>query len=302
MTQTNVYEQGLLRTSLILITGATGGLGKAFAVECASRGWSLFLTDLNAQALDTLADGLRKSYGVMVVQRACDLTEALVRAELFDWINQQELHFWGLINVAGTDFEGPFIEQSSQQIRTIVRLNVEGTLDMTHAILARRDPAIPFRIINVASLAAFFPMPVKATYAASKRFLLDFSLALRNEVCDLGATVTVLCPAGLPTTPGCIQAIEAQGMMGYLTTQNIGSVANLTLNDALQGKAVCIPGRLNHFLRLAGSLAPSTLVANLIGWRWKSARRKQLDPSGSLPPAASRDRAVAIDPLLRAES
>lgn len=278
MTQTNLQgqEQASPLTSLALITGATGGLGKAFAVECASRGWGLLLTDLHSQALDTLADGLRKSHGVTVVQRACDLTEAEARAELFRWIEGQGFRFWSLINVAGTDFEGPFFEQSSQQIRTIIRLNVEGTLEMTHATLALRDPLVPFRIINVASLAAFFPMPVKATYAASKRFLLDFSLALRNEVRDLGATVTVLCPAGLPTTEGCIQAIESQGLMGHLTTQNIGSVANLALNDALQGKAVCIPGRLNRFLQLAGSLAPGSLVAGLVGRRWKSARQKQL--------------------------
>jgi short-subunit dehydrogenase len=278
MMQTNlqVQEGGSSLPSLMLITGATGGLGKAFAVECASRGWGLLLTDLQAQALETLADGLRKSYGVPVVPRACDLTEADARAELFRWIAQQGLRFWGLINVAGTDFEGPFFEQSRQQISTIIRLNVEGTLDMTHAILALRDPMVPFRILNVASLAAFFPMPVKATYAASKRFLLDFSLALRSEVRELGATVTVLCPAGMPTTPGCVQAIEAQGLMGQLTTQNTGAVANLALNDALKGKAVCIPGRLNRFLQLAGSLAPSALVAGLVGKRWKSARQKQL--------------------------
>jgi short-subunit dehydrogenase len=302
MTLEYLSEQGSQLTSLMLITGATGGLGKAFAVECASRGWNLFLTDLDTQALDTLADGLRKSYGVTVVPRACDLTEAQRRAELFDWINGRGLRFWGLINVAGTDFEGPFFEQSSQQIRTIVRLNVEGTLEMIHATLARRDPMAPFRIINVASLAAFFPMPVKATYAASKRFLLDFSLALRNEVRGLGATVTVLCPAGLPTTPGCVQAIEAQGMMGYLTTQNVGSVANLALNDALRGKAICIPGGLNRFLQIAGSLAPGSWVASLVGRRWEAARRKQVAHPVLLTPAAPQEEIVAINHLIRAGS
>ena len=118
MTQACLREWGSSQSSLVLITGATGGLGKAFAVECASRGWNLFLTDLDPQALDTLADGLRKSYGVTVVPRACDLTEAPARAELFGWIKGHGLRFWGLINVAGTDFEGPFFEQSSQQIRT----------------------------------------------------------------------------------------------------------------------------------------------------------------------------------------
>jgi short-subunit dehydrogenase len=299
MLQANLHGQDSPLTSMVLITGATGGLGKAFAVECASRGWSLFLTDLDPQALDTLSDGLRKSYDVTVVPRACDLTQAPARAELFDWIKGQGLRFWGLINVAGTDFEGPFFEQSSQQIRTIVRLNVEGTLEMIHAILALRDPTAPFRIINVASLAAFFPMPVKATYAASKRFLLDFSLALRNEVRDLGATVTVLCPAGLPTTPGCVQAIESQGMMGYLTTQNIGSVANLALDDALRGKAICIPGGLNRCLQIAGSLAPPSWIAALVGWRWKAARRRQVDHATPLAPVVAQDGFVTIDHIIR---
>ena len=259
----------------IMITGATGGLGKAFAVECASRGWNLFLTDLSTEPLETLASGLRRAYGVNVSVQACDLTDPAARGELFQRIEEDGRRFWGLINVAGMDFEGPFYEQSRQHIRTIVRLNIEGTLEMTHAILTYRDPTLPFRIINVASLAAFYPMPVKATYAASKRFLMDFSLALRNELREMGVSVTVLCPAGMPTTQACVRAIDAQGILGQLTTQNTGSVANQTLNAALKGEAVCIPGRLNQFIQLAGSLVPTAWVVNLIGGRWKSARLKQ---------------------------
>jgi hypothetical protein len=265
-----------------MITGATGGLGKAFAVECASRGWNLFLTDLSPEPLETLAGGLQRAYGVNVSVQACDLTDPAARAGLFQRIEEDGRRFWGLINVAGMDFEGPFFEQSRQHIRTIVRLNIEGTLEMTHAILAYRDPTLPFRIINVASLAAFYPMPVKATYAASKRFLMDFSLALRNELREMGVSVTVLCPAGMPTTQACVRAIDAQGILGQLTTQNTGSVANLTLNAALKGEAVCIPGRLNQFIQLAGSLVPTAWVVSLIGSRWKSARRRQATPMPGL--------------------
>ena len=272
-------NHGQVRTvnhNAVMITGAAGGLGKAFAVECASRGWDLFLTDRNPEPLETLASGLCHAYGVQVAVHACDLTDTYSRARLFKRIAGDGLRFWGLINVAGMDYEGPFYEQSRQHIRTIVRLNIEGTLEMTHAIMAYRDPTLPFRIINVASLAAFYPMPVKATYAASKRFLMDFSLALRNELSEMGATVTVLCPAGMPTTRECVRAIDAQGFLGQLTTQNTGSVANLTLNAALKGDAICIPGRLNQFIQLAGSLVPTAWVVSLIGSRWKSARRKQV--------------------------
>ena len=261
--------------SSVLITGASGGLGKAFAVEAASRGWPLFLTDLQAEPLETLASGLRRAYGVLVRVAACDLTDPASQAALYQRLRGDGVSFWALINVAGTDYEGPFFEQSRDQIRTIVRLNIEGTLDVTRAILEHRDPFTPFRVITVASLAAFYPMPVKATYAASKRFLLDFSLALREEVRPLGATVTVLCPGGLPTTPECLRAIQAQGLAGQLTTLNTGAVAAQALDAALKGKAVVIPGLFNQALQVLGGMAPASLVAGLIGLRWRAARQKQ---------------------------
>lgn len=260
--------------SAVLITGAAGGLGKAFAVEAASRGWHLFLTDLRPEPLELLARSLRGTYGVQVQTQTCDLTDPQARARLFQAIEQDGLRFWSLINVAGVDFEGLFFEQSCQQICTIVRLNIEATLEMTHRILPLRDPQVPLRIINVVSLAAFYPMPVKATYAASKRFLLDFSLALRNELSGTGVSVTALCPAGLPTTRECIQAINWQGWLGQCTTQNIGDVANQTLNAALRGEAVVIPGRINQLLQALGSMIPPGLVVQLLGSRWKAAHQR----------------------------
>jgi short-subunit dehydrogenase len=259
----------------VLITGAAGGLGKAFAVECASRGWNLFLNDLQRASLETLAAGLRRAYGVQVVTHACDLTDPADREGLFEHARAEGWRFSMLINVAGVDFEGPFFDQSAKQIQTIVRLNVEGTLAMTHAILEHRKPDETLHIINVASLAAFYPMPVKATYAASKRFLLDFSLALREEVRSLDATVTVLCPAGMPTNAECIDAIKAQGLAGQLTTRDVGRVANQTLNAAMAGKAVVIPGAINRVVRSLGGMIPAPLVAGLINWRWSSVRQKR---------------------------
>jgi len=202
----------------------------------------------------------------------CDLTDLTSQTELSEAFRAASLGFWALINVAGIDYEGPFFELTRQQIHTIVRLNIEGTLDLTHAVLTYRNPLAPFRIINVASLAAFSPMPVKATYAASKRFLLDFSLALHEEVRGLGATVTVLCPARLPNTPENMWAIEAQGWLGQVTTQNAGQVANETLYAALAGRTLVIPGASNRLLQLLGALLPPRWAASTLGRRWKSAR------------------------------
>ncbi len=261
--------------TLVAITGAAGGLGRSFAVECASRGWDLLLIDVNETGLETLAEGIRRTSAVEVLTHPCDLTDMAAREALFARMRAESLRFWCLINVAGVDYEGPFFERTGQQIRTIVRLNIEATLEMTHTLLQYRDPFTAFRVINVASLAAFYPMPVKATYAASKRFLLDFSLALREEMRPMGASVTVLCPAGMPTNPECERGIEAQGWMGHITTLDTGRVANETINAALAGRAVVIPGWVNRGMRLAGALLPARWIARLIGSRWQSTHRRR---------------------------
>ncbi|MCD4804041.1 MAG: SDR family NAD(P)-dependent oxidoreductase [Anaerolineales bacterium] len=263
--------------SKVFISGAAGGLGKAFAVECARRGWDLFLTDLNSEQLEILAAALRRTYGIHVLYKECNLMDPDSRQELFLSITSGSYRFRGLINVAGLDVEGMFRERSRDDIRGIVRLNVEGTLEVTHSLLEIMDPMQSFWIITVSSLAAFFPIPVKATYAASKRFLLDFSLALRDEVKAQGVTVTVLCPAGLPTTSSAVEGIEAQGLMGQLTTQNIGYVARRTLDQALRGKSIVVPGFLNQVMRYAGSLVPPVVLSGLIGKRWRAARKNRED-------------------------
>ena len=261
--------------SLWLVTGATGGLGKAFAVESARRGWDLLLTDLDGGRLALLAAGLERAYGVEVRWHQADLTRELSRTELVNWIREARLRVRGLINVAGLDYEGPFMERDSAEIMGILRLNIESTLMMIHALLEFRDYVSTFRIINVSSLGAYFSMPIKATYAASKRFLLDFSLALRNELREENVSVTVLCPAGMPTNEACIQAIEAQGLMGQLTTENVGNVAHETLNAALRGRAVVIPGYLNRLLLGLGSLVPAPSVADMIGTRWRASQQRR---------------------------
>ncbi len=274
-------EISLSKKKVVLITGATGGLGKAFVIECASRGWDLFLTDRYQSQLDTLAACVRSTYDVTVTSKSCDLAEVDSRNQFIDYINTMGYHFKMLINVAGVDHEGRFMDQSASQIQSILRLNIESTVSLTHAILPLRHPLEPFHLINVASLAAFYPMPIKAVYAASKRFLVDFSFALREELRSAGISVTVLCPAGMPTNRECIKAIEGQGFAGQITTMDVGRVAYLTLNAALAGKAVLIPGRINSLLQFLGELIPPSLIAHQIGIRWDSVRKRRIK-QGSL--------------------
>jgi uncharacterized protein len=205
----------------------------------------------------------------------CDLADEAQRGRILAGLSASGLRFNGLINVAGGDVEGLFSDQPAEAVRLILRLNVEAAIELTHAILGLRDGASEFHIINVASLAAFCPMPYKATYAASKRFLLDFSLALREELRGQRVTVSALCPAGMPTTSECIAAIEAQGLMGQLTTVNTGSVATGAIDAALADRPIYIPGGLNRLMVALGRLLPATWIARAVASRWGAVHRKR---------------------------
>jgi short-subunit dehydrogenase len=274
--------------SYVLITGATGGLGSAFAMECARRGYAQYLTDQRPEVED-LSEFLTERYGVEARYRICDLTSIPARQQLSDALKDEGSRFWGLINVAGTESEGPFLEQTGEQIQHILQLNVAASIDMAHMALNLRDPQRRFMLINVSSMAAFFPMPNKATYAASKRFLLDFSRALGEEIRDFG-TVTALCPAGLPTTPRAMRAIFAQGFWGKVTTADTRAVIHRTIDLALKGRAVYVPGGINRFLVWLSRLLPDSVVARYVGRRWHAA---QLDTTVWPPPGWETRRAQA---------
>ena len=260
--------------SLCLITGATGGFGRAFSVALARKHFNLFLTDQDAGKLQLLADALKRTYGVEVKYQPCNLLEQPFRDQLFSVIRKKGYLFRGLVNIAGGDAEGFFLDSDPLNVRDVIRLNIEAAVDLTHFTLTRRNPNLAFRIINIASLAAFFPIPHKAAYSSSKRFLVNFSLALREELRDQNVTVTALCPSGMPTTPLRIRTINSQGFFGQLSVQQIGRVASRTLELAVMNRAVYIPGFFNRLLVALGALIPRPLLTRLLIRRWRQTSKK----------------------------
>jgi uncharacterized protein len=260
----------------VMITGASGGLGRAFSAECASRGYNLFLTDINEAGLMYLQSGLERQYNVCVTVKACDLTKDESVDEMLNLIDAYGIRFDMLLNIAGIDFEGGFMERERKSVVQIVSLNVGATLRITHAILSRRREGKAFSIVFVSSLASMYPMPLKATYAASKRFLLDFALALRQEMKSQNVNTLSLCPGGLATTKEAIEGIAAQGFWGDVTTNKLEGVTHKTIEMVQSGKSIYIPGALNRVLSFCGKLIPRPLIANIIYRRWNNAQDKWL--------------------------
>ncbi len=257
----------------VFITGATGGLGRAFSIECAKRGFDLFLTDLNQYKLNTLKKGLQSQFPLVEIEVcASDLTNEEDVKRLLKFADTKQMKFDMLLNVAGVDFEGAFLDWDSSHILKIVQLNIEATLRITHEILNRRKDQEKFYLVFVASLASLYPMPLKATYAASKRFLYDFSIALGEELKTKQVSVLSLCPGGLPTTEEAIRGIQVQGFWGEMTTNRLESVAAMTISKVLQGKKIYIPGATNKIFSVLGKFIPNTLIAKLLYNRWSRAQ------------------------------
>lgn len=269
-------------TGWLLITGAAGGLGRAFCTACARRGYWLFLTDRSDLTLAPLARGLQNEYGIQVTTFACDLVTESGRDALASAVADANLSLAGLINVAGIDEEGEFTSLSLQRIRAIMELNMVCVAENMYRMLPFHAAGKPFMVINVASLAAFQPMPNKALYAATKRFLVQLSLGIREELKSENVSITVLCPSGMPTTPVCIAEIEAQGIIGRLTTMNTGDVAECAMEKALRGKAIAIPGLLNRFVRVAVAFLPEVWTARIVHRQWSKALLRRC---GTLRPA-----------------
>ena len=262
---------------MVLVTGAAGGLGRAMAMECADRGFSLCLTDINEARLRDIRRGIEHRYATEVHAKACDLKSAGSTAALFDYMDTFGIVPDMVLNIAGIDFEGGFSVVDGERIDDIVQLNIAATLRVTHSALKRRRGHGRFYIVNVSSLASIAPIPLKATYAASKRFIYDFSVALGEELKPDNVNVLVLCPGGLATNKEAISGIAAQGFWGNATTNDLERVARRTISRVLAGRRIYIPGAINAMLRLIGRFVPVTWTAHLLHRRWHTAQAKWLN-------------------------
>jgi short-subunit dehydrogenase len=255
-----------------VITGASQGLGKAFAEECALRGRALVLAALPDTGLRELARWIERVHGVRVHALEVDLTSDDGPALLARYVEESGLAVDTLVNNAGVGFNGRFGESEPAQNETTIRLNMLALVTLTRLLLPALCANRRAHVLNVASLAAFFPMPWLPVYSSSKSFVLAFSLALREELRGTGVSVSVVCPNGIRTNRGARELIAKQGLAGRLTCQYPEQVARAALRGLAAGRAVIVPGAVNRFIRHASSLVPRSIAMGVITRRWAAAR------------------------------
>lgn len=244
-----------------LVTGASAGLGAEFARQLARRGMHLVLAARRTERLEALAAELRAAHGVAAVAIAADLASSGEAERLWSRARDgREIHL--LVNNAGFGAQGRFDESSLARQTEMVQVNCVAPLELAHHALRDFRAMGDGGIINVASIAAFQPVPQLATYAASKAFLLTFSEALWAENRGAGVRVVALCPGRTPTE---FQAIAGTGSTrGAFGLRSPEAVVAAGLSALERGKSYLVPGAENHLVTWLVRLLPRTVVTRAL--------------------------------------
>jgi len=252
--------------STCLITGASAGIGAELARELARRGHGVTLVARREDRLQELAAELRAKNDVRVEVRACDLADPGERANLHQQLEDLALTVEVLCNNAGFGSGAPFVSLERERELEMLRLNCEAVVDLCGRYAPAMLTAGRGAILNVASTAAFQPLPGQATYAASKAMVLSFTEALHQELSSSGVAVTALCPGPVRT-----EFAEVAGMTGIeaATPKFVWATATRVAQAAIRGlernDRVVVPGAINELGAIVGRHAPRGLFLRAAG-------------------------------------
>ena len=246
-----------------LITGASTGLGAAFAEQLAREGCHLVLVARNRARLTELAQRLEKEYRIRAEVFAADLTQPAEQISVEELV-ERDTELDMLVNNAGFGTLGRFADLPIEREIEEIELNVVAVVRLTRAALSGMQTRRRGAVINVSSLSAFQAGPYNATYAATKAYLKSFTEALSEELRGSGVSVQVLCPGFTHT--------EFQERAG-LDTSKIPAFAWMTAAQVVaeslaalrRGKVVCVPGLSNRFTAALTRLSPPSLVLRITG-------------------------------------
>lgn len=256
---------------LALVTGASSGIGEALAHCFAKAGYDVILVARSADKLKALAGELKSRHGAAAYVQVVDLAVPGAAAKLGAALKRNKLAPDVLVNCAGVLSQGLFTSLSAATHQQMIDLNIAGLTAMISEFLPgmveRAGQGSRARILNVASIAAFQPIPSLATYAASKAFVLSLTESLSEEMKGTGVTVTALCP-GVTATAMLTGAASANDKLGHLPAFMVGEVNDVArqgFEACMRGDVICVPGAINRAVTLGSRATPKWLVRKIGG-------------------------------------
>ncbi|MEX1141358.1 MAG: SDR family oxidoreductase [Thermoleophilaceae bacterium] len=247
--------------SAALVTGASSGIGADIARSLARRGHNVVLVARREGRLAELAEELATTYGFRAETIGCDLQDQGARRRMLERVDELDLRIDTLVNNAGFGTAGLFQRLDGEREAEEVRLNCEAVVALCGHFVPRMVEAGGGAVLNVASTAAFQPLPTQATYAATKAFVLSFSQGIGADLHGTGVTVTALCPGPVRTEFIDIAKLEREASVlpGFVWVSS-PDVAEAGVRGLEKGKGVVVPGKLNRLTALGGQHAPRSVL------------------------------------------
>ncbi len=247
---------------IALITGASSGIGEALAHRFARAGFNLVLVARSAGKLKRLAAALASQHGIKTWVAVADLSQPGAAQKLAAAMKRARRPIDLLVNSAGVLEHGPFVGMGASRHRELIDLNITALTELLAQFLPPMVARGQGRVLNVASIAAFQPIPHLATYAATKAYVLSLTESLSQELQGSGVTITTLCP-GITATGMLDKAKQASSELGSLPAFMVGSaesVADEGFKACMAGEVIRVPGVLNHAAILASRATPRWLL------------------------------------------
>ena len=249
-----------------LITGASSGIGAELAHCFAAGGFDLVLVARSVDKLKSLATGLTQKHGIQARAVPLDLAQPGSVEKLSRMLHKEHLAVDVLVNCAGVLEHGQFIKMQPEQHQNMIDLNLSALTAMLATFVPQMVERGHGRVLNVASIAAFQPIPSLATYAATKAFVLSLTESLAEELKGTGVSVTALCP-GVTATPMMASAEHGSPGLkvpGFLVG-NATQVAAEGYEACMQGDVIRVPGVVNLATTLASRATPKWLLRQISG-------------------------------------
>ncbi|MCC6226883.1 MAG: SDR family oxidoreductase [Microthrixaceae bacterium] len=251
-----------LRWATALVTGASSGIGEAFARQLASEGTDLVVVARSAQRLDALRDELEGLHGIDIEVMVADLSDPAERDRVAERVGDSSRPIHLLVNNAGFGTSGRFWELPLEGEDEEVALNVVAVVHLTHAALVAMVSRGAGTVINVASVAGLLPTPGSATYAATKAYLNSFGDSVHEELAGTGVTLTTVLPGftrtGFQERANVTDEMEQRIPRFMWTTRE--EVVRETLDGAAAGKARVVPGVVYKGTSATLDLLPRGLI------------------------------------------
>jgi uncharacterized protein len=250
-----------------LITGASSGIGQALSWCFARAGHRLVLVARSEARLRALAAALHAEHGTRVDVLPADLARRGTAAELAAALRRKRRPVDVLVNNAGVAEQGAFGSIDAARHQALIDLNVAGLTAMLAAFVPAMVARGSGRVLNVASIAAFQPVPGLATYAATKAYVLSLTESLAEELRGSGVTITALCP-GITATAMLDGATVRNARLAELPRVLVGDVATVAAEGyraCLAGEVIAVPGLVNRAMSAAAGATPKWLLRRVAG-------------------------------------